>query len=352
MTDQESSTQPSTKPRSTEKRSAEKRSTKLKQESLGELKKFASHLRITPWTLAIGITTFVALVIIVVWTTGLASYIKDKPPIWGLFGLAFVTAYIQYVGFTLSLQGASDIRLPALRTLELELAESVTYVYTPESVGSLALTMRFLHKQKFATAQAAAATGLSSTVTTVVGIIVLPIAAILSVGTINVHALKSDTPSATWEILAAILGVAVVVTVLIKAPTLRSKVTAWLKQALAYLNHVIKNPMSGIKIAGGELVTLAGEVATLSFLVLATHHSPNIPAFIVVVLIAGTASSVVPIPGGLGAPEAILIAGLNATGVHGADAIICGMSYRLFGYWLPPIPGAICLYDLHRRDLV
>jgi undecaprenyl-diphosphatase len=325
---------------------------RLRTRSITEAKRLLSHLRVTPWTLGIGMGTLVVLVVAVLWLTGLPSYLQNNPPAWGWFALAVVVAYGQYVGYAISLLGASDPRPSPLRTLQLELAEAVTYVYTPESVGSLALTIRFLTRQKLSSAQAAAAAGLSAFVTTIVSAILIPIAAIIAASTINTKELKSQTPSTTWEVILGIIVLAGAVTILVKAPTLRSKVGAWLKQAWAYLRIVAAQPTRGLRIAGGEIVTLASQIACMSLILLSLHASPKIAALLVITQIAGAASSVVPIPGGLGAPEAILVAGLNAIGVHHSEAIIAALTYRMLTYWLPPIPGAVALYDLFRRDLV
>jgi len=78
----------------------------------------------------------------------------------------------------------------------------------------------------------------------------------------------------------------------------------------------------------------------------------HLAALVVITQLAGAASSVVPIPGGLGAPEAILIAGLTSIGVEHNHAVIASLSYRMLTYWLPPLPGVVLLYDRFRRGLV
>ena len=121
------------------------------------IQKLLKHLRVTPWTLAIGLVTLVFLVGAVIWYQGYAHDLTTHQPIWWIFALAVVAAFGQYWGYAISLRGASTKPIPKLRTFELEVAESVTYVFTPESIGSLALTVRFLYKQGFTSAEAAGA---------------------------------------------------------------------------------------------------------------------------------------------------------------------------------------------------
>jgi len=104
-----------------------------------------------------------------------------------------------YVGYAISLGGAAGRAMPPLRTLQLEVAESVTTMATPESVGGLALTMRFLRVQGLETPQAAAACGLSAFVTTRGGAVIIPVAGIMAASTIDVSQLESDVPSGSGK---------------------------------------------------------------------------------------------------------------------------------------------------------
>jgi undecaprenyl-diphosphatase len=325
---------------------------KIRKRTYNEVQKLLKHLKVTGWTFGLGLVTLIILVIVVLWYTGLPAYLKDHTPNWWCFALAATVGCGQYVGYAISLKAASQPRLPFFRTFELEVAEAVTYTYTPESLGSFALTIRFLMKKKLTSSQATAASGLSSTITTIVGAVILAIATVLAAATINANDLKKETPSSTWEVVLGVIVVAAAVTIMIKAPTLRQKVEAWLKQSWVYLLQVVRQPQRGLQIAAGECVTVLAQTACLTLVLLSLHATPKIAAVLVITQIAGLATSLVPVPGGLGAPEAILIAGLNAIGVHHAEAIIGAVTYRMLIYWLPPLPGAICLFNLYRKDLI
>ena len=56
-----------------------------------------------------------------------------------------------------------------------------------------------------------------------------------------------------------------------------------------------------------------------------------------------------PAPGGLGAPEALLITGLTSIGVGHTEALIATLSYRLLTDWLPPIPWIVIPAEIHHR---
>jgi undecaprenyl-diphosphatase len=59
-----------------------------------------------------------------------------------------------------------------------------------------------------------------------------------------------------------------------------------------------------------------------------------------------------PTPGGLGAIEAALVAGLTGVGLGSGPAVSAVLTYRLATYWLPVAPGWIALHALPRRDYV
>jgi undecaprenyl-diphosphatase len=67
----------------------------------------------------------------------------------------------------------------------------------------------------------------------------------------------------------------------------------------------------------------------------------HLPVLTVVgVSLAGAAlAAAAPTPGGLGAIEAALIAGLGRVGVASAPAVAAVLMSRLIGYWLPVLPG-------------
>jgi undecaprenyl-diphosphatase len=73
----------------------------------------------------------------------------------------------------------------------------------------------------------------------------------------------------------------------------------------------------------------------------------------VAVFLAGSAvGSASPTPGGLGALEAALVAGLAGVGAATAPAVAGVLAYRLITYWLPIIPGAVALHLLRPQTVV
>ena len=63
-------------------------------------------------------------------------------------------------------------------------------------------------------------------------------------------------------------------------------------------------------------------------------------------------ASAAPTPGGLGAAEAALVAGLTVAGLPQATAVPAVLLFRLMTYWVPILPGWLALRHLQRAELV
>ncbi|HBW18669.1 MAG: lysylphosphatidylglycerol synthase domain-containing protein [Streptosporangiaceae bacterium] len=59
-----------------------------------------------------------------------------------------------------------------------------------------------------------------------------------------------------------------------------------------------------------------------------------------------------PTPGGLGAIEAALVAGLTGVGLAAGPAVSAVLVYRLATYWLPVVPGWACWRFLQKHDYI
>ncbi|MGZ4483753.1 MAG: flippase-like domain-containing protein, partial [Nocardioidaceae bacterium] len=102
---------------------------------------------------------------------------------------------------------------------------------------------------------------------------------------------------------------------------------------------------------GSVLVTLAyigGLVASL----VAFGSGASIAEVGAVYLGASIIAAASPTPGGLGAIEAALVAGLTGVGVSPGVAVSAVLVYRLSTYWLPVLPGWYSLRVLQRWGYV
>jgi uncharacterized protein (TIRG00374 family) len=62
--------------------------------------------------------------------------------------------------------------------------------------------------------------------------------------------------------------------------------------------------------------------------------------------------SAAPTPGGLGAVEAALTAGLTLAGLPGQTALSAVLLFRIFTFWLPVLPGWAAFTHLQRTEAI
>jgi glycosyltransferase 2 family protein len=105
------------------------------------------------------------------------------------------------------------------------------------------------------------------------------------------------------------------------------------------LAAVLRRPAKAAQLLGGSAgVTLAYALCLASCLAAFGGHLPL--ASTVAVYLAGAAvASISPTPGGLGAMEAALVAGLTAVGAPTGPAVAGVLAFRLLTFWLPILPG-------------
>jgi uncharacterized protein (TIRG00374 family) len=78
----------------------------------------------------------------------------------------------------------------------------------------------------------------------------------------------------------------------------------------------------------------------------------DLPELVFVNTAASVLSSLVPVPGGIGAAEASLSAGLIAVGVDESTAFAIALTQRLCTFYLPPIWGYVSLRWLTRKGYI
>jgi len=71
-------------------------------------------------------------------------------------------------------------------------------------------------------------------------------------------------------------------------------------------------------------------------------------AVVVEAYVVGMLANLLPLPGGIGGVDAGMIGTFVAFGTGSSLALISVLSYRLFAFWLPSLPGAIAYFQLRR----
>ncbi len=256
---------------------------------------------------------------------------------WWWLAIALVLSAVTFVAAAWSLSGFVPERLPLHRTVMAQLAGSFATLVSPPTIGSIAINVRFLMKSGVHPALAGASVGVSQVLAFVFHILLLTGFGIAA-GTRSDHTF--DPPR--W----AVIGVIVVVLLalgLLAVPAVRrqivKRVGPLLKEVIPRLVTVAQRPVKLVEGIGGILLLNLAFIGVLYACVEAFGGSLNIAVVAVVYLAGATLGQAAPTPGGLGAVEAALAAGLTAGGLDAGLAVSAVLAFRLITFWLPTVPG-------------
>ncbi len=304
--------------------------------------------RIRPRTLLTLVASVVAVYLLAgeLARASLGSVLRSADWRWGLAALAL--SALTYVGAASSLTGFVTDRLSFPRTLLAQLAGSFVTLVTPAAVGGVALNIRYLQRRKVPAAVAAASVGVSQVVAFVLHILLLVVFAALA-GTAQGHSIRP--PTWVYFVLAGLVAVALVVLAIPAGRRLlRARLAPTFGQVVPRLLAVAQQPRKLAEGIGGALLLSLAYISCLDVCVRALGGSAPFASVAVVYLTGSALGSIVPTPGGLGAVEAALTAGLRATGVAGTIAVSAVLLFRLATFWLPVPAGWAALKYLEREQ--
>jgi glycosyltransferase 2 family protein len=125
-----------------------------------------------------------------------------------------------------------------------------------------------------------------------------------------------------------------------------------LRSAAASLSRVAQNPGKMTMLFGGSALVTLAYIGSFGAAVEAFGGEPGIIVIGAVYRGASALAAAAPTPGGLGAIEAALVAGLTGVGMAAGPAVSAVLLYRLATYWLPVAPGWLTWRVLQRREYV
>jgi glycosyltransferase 2 family protein len=220
----------------------------------------------------------------------------------------------------------------------------------PATVGTAAINIRLLTRAGVVGPLAAASVAANQ-----VGNVAITIPLIIVLGLITgSSATASLEPSPTT--IAIIAGVLLLAVLLLLTPPIRSRVRDLWKdfaaRGLPRLLDVLASPRKLAEAVGGTLLQVVGLVFCFYACIKALGEDVNIAALAVVQLVGNTVGTAVPTPGGLGAVEAALTAGLTALGLSPGLAVSAVLLFRIVSFWLPIMPGWILWTQMQKRRLL
>jgi glycosyltransferase 2 family protein len=265
-----------------------------------------------------------------------------------IIGLSALT----YVASAMALIGSVPGRVPFGPAVLTQGASSFINRVSPANVGGMALNARFLQKTGTGTPASVAAVGVNALAGAVMHVVLIVVFFALA-GHDLTQAFK--LPSASKILLALAVIIAVIGVVLATRPGrrwTRKQLIPGVRSAAGSLRQAAASPVKlGLLFGGSALITLA-YIAGLDASVQAFGGGPGLVVIGAVYLAAAALAAAAPTPGGLGAIEAALVAGLTGVGMQPGPAVSAVLLYRLATYWLPVLPGWLCWRSLQHREYV
>jgi undecaprenyl-diphosphatase len=271
---------------------------------------------------------------------------------WAWLPLVIVLSAVTYLASAVGLIGAVLPRIRFWPTVLAQAASSFVNRVSPANVGGMALNARYLQKSGVETSAGVAAVGVNSVAGALVHLVLLVVFFTWS-GHGLAHVFKLPSSSKLLLILAIVL--AIVGIVLATRPGRRlaaGKLIPALKSAAVSLRRVARNPVKMLMLFGGSVLVTLAYVGALAASVQAFGGGPGVILIAAVYMGAAAIAAAAPSPGGLGAIEAALVAGLTGVGMQAGPAVSAVLLYRLATYWLPVAPGWLAWRVLQRRGYV
>jgi uncharacterized membrane protein YbhN (UPF0104 family) len=303
------------------------------------------------WRVALVVATVVAVCVLArrLEAADLGERLRSADPTWVLAAAA--CSLLPLFGNVASMTALSPVPLPVGRTTVVWLATSFVNLVTPSSTGGVALTVRYLQRRPLPLAVAVTTIGIvQSTSFLVTGGLVL--AALLGAGRSAESAV-----SVPWPVLgggAAALAVAVLVVRLHPRARrwTRARVVVPVRAEWPALHRVLTHPGRVAVAVLGHLAVPLGFAATLACSARAVGGAAPLLLLVLVVVGSSAVTAAVPVPGGIGASEAALTAGLVACGLGAEAALSAALLHRALTFWVRVPPAWVALLWLRQRHAV
>jgi len=271
---------------------------------------------------------------------------------WAWLPLVIALSALTYLASAVALMGAVVPRIRLWPTVLAQAASSFINRVSPANVGGMALNARYLQKSGVEPSAGVAAVGVNSLAGAIVHLILIVVFFSWS-GRGLAKAFKLPSGSKLLLILAVVVAIAGIL--LATRPGRRfaaGKLVPGLKSAAGSLRRVAQRPGKMFMLFGGSVLITLAYIGALAASVRAFGGGPGVILVGAVYLGAAAIAAAAPSPGGLGAIEAALVAGLTGVGVQAGPAVSAVLLYRVATYWLPVAPGWLSWRALLRREFI
>ncbi len=268
---------------------------------------------------------------------------------WVWLAVVVFTGFLAILLSSISVQGSSRIPLPFWRTFLVQLAAAFTGRTTPGGAGFFGINVVYMERLGLRRPLAVGVTLLNQAGTGAVAFVVAVIGAFGAgmSGTFTTLSIPTG-----WPVVVGAIAVVVVGAVVVGSPWGRRRIVRPAGEVGRELLDTLRHPVRAVQLFGGAFGYLVVSGLGLAASLAAFHTEFSWTAVTVVFIVGSTLGHLVPSPGGLGAVEAALLAGLGAMGVPATAAVTAVLVSRLLTYWLPVLPGIAVFRYLQHRGVI
>ncbi|HVB01637.1 MAG TPA: lysylphosphatidylglycerol synthase transmembrane domain-containing protein [Acidimicrobiales bacterium] len=269
----------------------------------------------------------------------------------GWFAIAILGSALTYFAAAENLAAFVPKRLSLIRGFFVQLSTAFVGIAMPPTVGHIAVNARYLARQDVDEGSIAAAVAVSQIVNVVTTVLLL-----ITFGLLTGSGISRFKIVPSSDLLTGVATIVALGGILLLVPQTRAKlnhhVLPRLRSFWPRLLDAVSQPLRlAVGTGANLLLTFGYLVAFIAALRALGAHPAIIPAG--VVYLAGNAvGSAAPTPGGLGAVEAVLVAGLTAIGIPAHEAIPSVLIFRIATFWLPIPAGWLSFLVLQRRGIL
>jgi uncharacterized membrane protein YbhN (UPF0104 family)/tRNA A-37 threonylcarbamoyl transferase component Bud32 len=262
--------------------------------------------------------------------------------------VALLLAQCTFIASGISVRGAVATPLPLLPCVVLQSAIKFINITVPSSAGRIGTNLRFLQRMGAPRPEALAAGAVDDVSETLVQAALFVLCLAFVNTTIDTSSFSGGDPDTR---LLALIGVALAISaiVVLSVPKLRAKVLPPIRRALAGVWSVARVRRKRLELFGGNVAAELLYALALGAVCHAYGIGLDVAQLVFVNASSSVISSMVPTPGGIGAAEASISAGLISIGVDESTAFAIAVTHRLCTFYLPPIWGYASLRWLTRR---
>jgi uncharacterized membrane protein YbhN (UPF0104 family) len=276
-----------------------------------------------------------------------AAMVRTLHPAW--VAAALGATAVSMVAAAHNLRGFATVPLRTGQTLLAQLAIGFTRTFMPSAVTTPAVASRYLNRRGASWPAALGSVSAAQLAQLIVTMVIVGALSLTSSGAGSLH-VQPQLIALVVAGIAALLGVAALIARRSAAVrrALAGTATSW----ATLRSHARQNPG---RIAGGVVAAAAltaTHILAFACCVYAVGGHGTLLALSIVYLGSSAAGSLIPTPGGTGAVETALIAGLTATGLPLPVAAAAALLSRLESVWLPALPGWWALRTMRRDGLL